>query len=195
MLPQLPHFWILYFSSSSDGYLPSNIFSKRAWGWYNFLNPCEWENGILLPLHVDTALAGLGFMTWFPCRLVFNVEESEVTLSFVPLKVTSFCCLDAFFFPLAFTFEIQILAFSKAERGHISREKSWCALFPVKHYGEVRWKFKLSHISKSQPEGSPSTERLSLSVFLLWVAGLHNGKFSSLQSGFRFWKQPKEIWC
>ena len=97
--------------------------------------------------------------------LVFNVEESEVTLSFVPLKVTSFCCLDAFiFFSLAFTFEIQILAFSKAERGHVWTEKSWCSLFPVKHYGEMRWKFKLSHVTKSQPEGSPSTERLSLSV-------------------------------
>ena len=33
-----------------------------------------------------------------PRQLVFNVEESEVTLSFVPLKVTSFCCLDPFFF-------------------------------------------------------------------------------------------------
>ena len=46
---------------------------------------------------MDSDLAGLGFMTWFHCWLVFNVEESEVTLSFVPLKVT-FCCLDAFFF-------------------------------------------------------------------------------------------------
>ena len=118
--------------------------------------------------------------------LVFNVEESEVTLSFVPLKVTSFCCLDAFiFFSLAFTFEIQILAFSKAERGHVWTEKSWCSLFPVKHYGEMRWKFKLSHVTKSQPEGSPSTERLSLSVsWSGWNSTMANSHPLKVDFGF-----------
>ena len=138
---QLPYVWILCFNSSSDSCSAFNaFFSKRAHEWHNFLNPCEGENDILWPLPVDNDLAGLGFMTWFCCLLVLSVAESEVTLSFVPLKVTSFFCLDAFFF-LAFIFEIQILAFSKTEHGHVSREKIWCLLFPLKCSGEVRWQF------------------------------------------------------
>ena len=175
--------------------MPSNTFFKKGMWVVWFSEPLwtrEWHS---VASTRGQCLGWLRIHDLVPL-LVFNVEESEVTLSFVPLKVTSFCCLDAFiFFSLAFTFEIQILAFSKAERGHVSRGKSWCSLFPVKHFGEMRWKFKLSRISKSQPEGSPSTEKLSLSVSLLWVAGLHRGKFLSPERGFWFWKQPKEIWC
>ena len=56
---------------------------------------------------MDNDLAGLGFMTWFHCLLVFNIAESEVTLSFVPLKVTSFFCLDTldFFWPAFLKFK------------------------------------------------------------------------------------------
>lgn len=163
------------------------LFSTRACGWYNFQNPCERENDILLPLHVDNDLAGLGFMTWFHCLLVFNIAESEVTLSFVPLKITSFFCLDAldfFFFFSAFIFEIQILAFSKAECGHVSREKSWRSLFPIKCYGEMRWKFKWFHISKCLlwHEVVPLTEMLPLSASWgapLWFEELVSGVTNS----------------
>lgn len=73
---------------------------------------------------MDDDLAGIGFMTRFHYLLVFNVAEAEVTLTFLPLKVTSFFCLDTFgFFFFAFIFGIQILAFSKAERGRVLKEK------------------------------------------------------------------------